>query len=224
MRYKYSDDEIKEILKRIVVLVDTREQTNDHILKWFDSKGIKYKRTKVDYGDYSCYLPVGSFKGQARDIYFDRDVVVERKFCIDELAMNLKDNKTNINEIKKEIIELLGEKYLQKVLKCDYNRFKHELTTLNKYDIDFNILVEDVNFDYNLRVHNYTSKYDPERLMQRLKGIEAEFRTTIRPTHKGSMGSEIYNTLKYGVRHILKNKGFIEEEGEVNVEGEEAAV
>lgn len=223
MRYKFSDGELKEIYKKLVILVDTREQTNDHILKWFDSKGIKYKRTKVDYGDYSCYLPVGSFKGQTRDIYFDRDIVVERKFCIDELAMNLKDNKTAINEITKEVVELLGEKYLQKVLKCDYNRFKYELTALNKYDIDFNILIEDVNFDYNLRTHNYRSKYDPERLMQRLKGIEAEFRTTIRPTHKGSMGSEIYNTLKYGVRHILKNKGYLEEEG-MEVVREEAAV
>lgn len=223
MRYKFSEDEIKEVLKKLVVLVDTREQTNEHILKWFDSKGIKYKRTKVDYGDYSCYLPVGSFKGQARDIYFDRDVVVERKFCIDELAMNLKDNKTAINEVNAEVIQLLGEKYLQKVLKCDYNRFKYELTALNKYDIDFNILVEDVNFDYNLRTQNYRSKYDPERLMQRLKGIEAEFRTTVRPTSKQCMGSEIYNTLKYGVRHILKNKGYIEEEGEDN-ERTEAAV
>jgi hypothetical protein len=210
LRYKFTDKEINELLNKMVILVDSREQANDHVIEWFDKCKKKYKVQKLDYGDYSCYLPVGSFEGQTRDIYFNDEIVIERKFCIDELAMNLKDNKTNINDITKEIIELFGEKYLAKVLKTDYNRFKQELTTLNKYDTKFFILLEDEKFDENIRKGNYRSLYDSATLYKRLKGIEAEFNTFIRPIGKEFAGSEIYNTLRYGVRNILVHKGFME--------------
>lgn len=207
MRYKFTDKEVKELLNKLVVLVDTREQANSHILNFLDKKKIKWKRKKIDYGDYSCMLPKGSFEGQLRDIYFTDDIVVERKFCIDELAMNLKDQKTNINEIKREIIELLGKDYLEKVLKCDYNRLKTELANLNKYDIRFFIFLENENYDEDIRLGNFRASYNPETLYKRLKGLESEFDTLIRPTAKDKMGSEIYNTLKYGVRNVLVHKG-----------------
>jgi len=210
LHYKFTDKEVNELLKNMVVLVDTREQANDHIIDWFNKSKKKYKVQKLDYGDYGCYLPLGSFMGQTRDIYFTDELVIERKFCIDELAMNLKDNKTNINEINQEIIDLFGEKYLAKVLKTDYNRMKQELTALNKYDIKFFILLEDERFDENIRKGNYRSHYEPATLYKRLKGVEAEFNAVIRPIGKEFAGSEIYNTLKYGIRNILVHKGFIE--------------
>lgn len=211
MKYKFSDKEIDEILNKLVILVDTREQTNQHILNWFEAKKKKYKIVKLDYGDYGCYLPAGSFKGQLRDIYFTDDIVIERKFCIDELAMNLKAKKENINEIKKEIIDLLGEKYLEKVLKSDYIRLKQEFTSLNKYGVNFFILLEDPNFDYNIRNQNYRANYKNDTLYKRLKALEREFKTLIRPISKNDIASEIYNTLRYGVRDIFKNKGYFEE-------------
>ena len=156
-------------------------------------------------------IPAGTFEGQKRDIYFTDSIAIERKFCIDELAMNLKDNKTNINEVNKEIIELLGEKYLKKVLKTDYNRLKSELQGLNRYGIKFFIFLEDKDFDKNIREGNYRNQYKPASLYARLKALESEFNTVIRPVDKPLMGSEIYNTLRYCVRDILKNKGFMEE-------------
>lgn len=211
VRYKFNDKELKQILDSLVILVDTRENANSHIIDWLKKSKKPYKKQKLDYGDYSCYIPKGSFEGQERDIYFTDDIVIERKFCIDELAMNFKDNKTNINEITKEIIELLGEGYLKKVLKTDYNRLKYELATLNKYNVEFFILIEDKDFDENIRKGNYRSKYDPATLYKRIKALESEFKTIVRPTEKSAMGSEIYNTLKYGVRNVLINKGFIED-------------
>lgn len=210
MKFKFTDKEVTNILNNLVILVDTRENANTHVTDWLDKSKKKYKTQKLDYGDYSCYLPNGSFEGQTRDIYFTDDIVVERKFCIDELAMNLKDNKTNINEVNKEIIELLGEKYLAKVLKTDYNRFKQELTAINRYGIDFFILLEDEKFDKNIRCGNYRSQYDSATLYKRLKALEREFNTIIRPTSKEFSGSEIYNTLRYGVRNMLVHRGFIE--------------
>ncbi|CUU47042.1 ERCC4 domain-containing protein [Clostridium beijerinckii] len=212
MRYKFTEKEIKELLDKMVVLVDTREQANQHVIQWLNKRKKPFKTQKLDYGDYSCMLPIGSFKGQTRDIYFTDEIVIERKFCIDELAMNLKDNKTNINEIKEEIIELLGEKYLEKVLKTDYNRLKYEFATLNKYNIKFFIFLEDKNFDINIRdSSSYRSQYEPDRLYKRLKGLQSEFNTQIRPIDKEFIGCEIYNTLRYEVRNILVHRGYIEE-------------
>lgn len=211
MRYKFTDKEIKELLDKMVIIVDTREQANYHVTGWLSKNKKPYKTQKLNYGDYSCYLPIGSFKGQNRDIYFTDDLVIERKFCIDELAMNLKDNKTNINDIKKEIIDLFGEKYLEKVLKTDYNRMKFEFANMNRYDIEFYIFLEDKNFDKNIRTGNYRAQYDPRTLYARLKALEREFHTIIRPVDNDFMGSEIYNTLRYGVRNILVHKGYLEE-------------
>ncbi|CUU47321.1 ERCC4 domain-containing protein [Clostridium beijerinckii] len=212
MRYKFTEKEIKELLDKMVVLVDTREQANQHVIQWLNKRKKPFKTQKLDYGDYSCMLPIGSFKGQTRDIYFTDEIVIERKFCIDELAMNLKDNKTNINEIKEEIIELLGEKYLEKVLKTDYNRLKYEFATLNKYNIKFFIFLEDKNFDINIRdSSSYRSQYEPDRLYKRLKGLQSEFNTQIRPIDKEFIGCEIYNTLRYEARNILVHRGYIEE-------------
>lgn len=212
MRYKFTEKEIKELYKQIVVLVDSREQENHHVTGWFAKNKIQFKTLKLDYGDYSAMLPVGSFKGQNRDIYFTNDLVIERKFCIDELAMNLKDKKTNLNEIKQEVIDLFGEKYIEKVLKSDYNRLKFELSNLNRYGIEFYIFLEDKNFDKNIRAGKFRAQYDPANLYARLKALEREFHTMIRPIDVEHMGSEIYNTLKYGIRNILIHKGYIEED------------
>ena len=208
MQYKFKDSEIGRILRNLVVLVDTREQANDHIIQYFKEHKIAYKKQKLDYGDYSCMLPVGTFEGQTRDVYFTNDIVIERKFCIDELAMNLKDKKTNINEVNQEIIDLLGKEYLQKVLKSDYNRFKQELTSINKGGISFFIAIEDYLFDKHLENHAYRALYEPETLKARLRGLEREFDTVIRPVSKEYIGDLIYTTLKYGVRNILVHKGF----------------
>lgn len=211
MMYKFTDKELKEILDKMITIVDSRENANSHIIEWLEKKKRPYKVQKLEYGDYSCYLPKGSFEGQQRDIYFTNDIVIERKFCIDELAMNLKDNKTNINEITQEIIDLLGKEYLQKVLKTDYNRLKYEFANMNRHEVQFFILMEDKNFDYNIRNKKYRAQYEPKTLYARIKALERDFKTMIRPTDKSAMGSEIYHTLRYGVRDILKNKGFIEE-------------
>ena len=210
MRYRFTDGETKKVLDNLTILIDTREKANSHIINFFNKKKIPYKVQKLDYGDYSIMMPQGSFNGQTRDIYFTNDIVLERKFCIDEIAMNLKDKKTNINEIKQEIIDLLGKQYLEKVLKSDYNRFKQELTSINKYGITFKILIEDPNFDENIRLGNYRNQYEPKTLYSRLKALESEFRTTIRPVNKLYMGSEIFNTLKYGVRDKLVHEGYID--------------
>ena len=189
MRYRYTDKEMKKILDNMVVIVDSREQNNQHIIEFFNKKNIPYKTIKNDFGDYTAMLPAGTLTGFTSDIYFDRDIAIERKNSIDEIAGNLKEYAA---------------------------RIKKELAHMNKYDIKYFFFVEDKNFHENLRNGNFRSQYDPFTLMQRIKkGIEAEYNTVIVPIDKKFIGSEIYYTLQGFVYNLFKHKGFIlEEEGE----------
>ena len=87
--YYYTDSEQKTLLSSLVVLVDTREQENDHITAYFDKRGIRWKSKKLDFGDYSFFLPEMPGLGITRDLYFTREIVIERKNGLDELAGNL---------------------------------------------------------------------------------------------------------------------------------------
>ena len=56
-QYRFSVEELKKLTKNLVVLVDSREKKNSHILEYFKKQGITYISTKLDYGDYSFYIP-----------------------------------------------------------------------------------------------------------------------------------------------------------------------
>ena len=184
IRYKFTDKELKQALNNLTILVDTREQKNEHILDAFNKLKVNYKVQKLDFGDYSCFIPKGSFEGQARDIYFTNDIAIERKASIDELAGNLKDDAT---------------------------RIRTELAHINKYNIKCYLFIEDYLFDKHIREGNYRSQYTPKTLYKRLKKqIEARYSTLIRPVHKDYIASEIYNTLEAFVYEKLKHEGWIE--------------
>ncbi|WP_223596710.1 ERCC4 domain-containing protein [Neobacillus bataviensis] len=97
MKYKYTDKEIKELLSSIVILVDSREQENKHILEYFESKKIPFEIKKLDYGDYSAYLPKNVELGIHRDLFFP--AAIERKNSVDELATTIKDRTRFENEL-----------------------------------------------------------------------------------------------------------------------------
>jgi ERCC4-type nuclease len=80
----------KTFLKDVVILIDTREQKNQHILREFERLGVCYRDHKLDYGDYS-------FQIGGRD--FSLSCAVERKGSIDELYGNVTKDR---NRIEKE--------------------------------------------------------------------------------------------------------------------------
>ena len=98
--HKYTDKEIKTLLSSIVILIDTREQQNSHIVQKLDENKIKYKSMKLDYGDYSFMLPSNPELGIVRDAYFDNQIVVERKGSLEELSGNLSNDRNRFeNEL-----------------------------------------------------------------------------------------------------------------------------
>lgn len=77
---RYTDSELKKALSKLVVLTDSLEQVNGHILSWLDKKGIPHTERALETGDYSA---------QFGEYSFEDEVVVERKANLDEIAGNL---------------------------------------------------------------------------------------------------------------------------------------
>lgn len=77
-----TDAQVDKILKDIVIICDSREQKNNHILDYFNEHGIKYFEDKMETADYTFYLPNYPHLG------LDRSILIERKNSWDEIIGN----------------------------------------------------------------------------------------------------------------------------------------
>lgn len=141
--FRYSDKEIKEILKGAVVVVDTREQKCGHIIDYFKAKKINYVCEKLDFGDYTLkvHLPhVG------RSIYLQDKCVIERKANLNELSGNFTQSR---ERIESEFLRARGSMYLlienacyQDILLHNYNTKylpKSFIATLKAFEARYNL-------------------------------------------------------------------------------------
>ena len=108
-RFHYTDKELEKVCKSIVILIDGREKSNQHITDWFDKKKIKWKSKALDQGDYSFYIPANPDFNIDRDLYFDKEIMVERKNSLDEIAGNFTTHRARFEE---ELAIFPGKKYL----------------------------------------------------------------------------------------------------------------
>lgn len=70
----------------MIILVDSREKKNGHILEYFNKQGILYRKEKLDFGDYSFMIPASAARA---DLYFHDSIVIERKATLEKLSGNL---------------------------------------------------------------------------------------------------------------------------------------
>lgn len=94
LKRKLSDTTIQKLLKTAIVLVDTREQENGHILAYLESHKIPYQVKKLDTGDYGLLLPKNDELGIYNDL--ELQTVVERKGSLDELISNMCKDRTRL--------------------------------------------------------------------------------------------------------------------------------
>jgi ERCC4-type nuclease len=97
--YQFTPAELKKLLSSLVVIIDTREQQNGHIVRYFDQKGIPHEAGKLDHCDYSAMIPAAPDIGVIRPLYFD--VAIERKNSVDELAASIKDRTRFESEFRR---------------------------------------------------------------------------------------------------------------------------
>lgn len=106
-----------------IIVVDTREQENGHILEAFKRNNILYERRKLDTGDYAVEV-----NGELLPVR------IERKNGVDEIVSNLIESKNGKSKnrffreldrveaegIEKLIILIEDEAFYRKILNHEY--------------------------------------------------------------------------------------------------------
>lgn len=178
---------MKILLKNLVIIVDTKEQVNDHITSYFDKKKLAYVRLNLKQGDYSCYIESNEQTiplGVTRDWHFDTCIAVERKNSVDELCQSIKDRQ----------------------------RFEYEFARLNKYNTKIVMLVEDVNGYENILKGNYRSEYKPVSFIGSLETFIARYSIDLSFIDKTYTGYKIWQTMYYHVYELFKYRGYMDNE------------
>lgn len=143
IHYRYSDKELKEILDTLEIIVDTREQKNQHVLDYFRKKKVKFRNRTLKTADYSAMIPKNPEMGITRDVYLSAGL--ERKNGVDELVESIKDRTRFENELiraSKNPFVLIVEDLegYQKILKGEYrSRYKPEslLGSLKTFEVRY---------------------------------------------------------------------------------------
>ena len=175
MRYHYTEKESKEILNNLTILVDTREQENKHILEYFDKKKVKYKGKKLDFGDYSFMLPAMPELGIIKPLFFDNEIVVERKGSLTELSGNLTK---------------------------DRERFEKEL--IRKQETKFYLMIENGSWEM-IQAGRYGTEYNPASFLATLNAYIARYCINIDFVTKDYAGTYIFALFNYHLREVILN-------------------
>ena len=83
--------------KEFIILTDTRQQKESHIIKEFDKQGILHIRTGLPSADYMAVR-----YDKEKGFYLDYSILIDTKKDIEEIAGNL-CNSNNHQRIKNEI-------------------------------------------------------------------------------------------------------------------------
>ena len=79
----------KDFMRKVSIIIDTRERKNDHIISAFDSMGVMHEAKKLDFGDYSFQVDGKDFSGIC---------VIERKANADEVYGNISVDRERIEK------------------------------------------------------------------------------------------------------------------------------
>lgn len=174
IHYKFTDKEIDTLLKSLVIVIDSRENQNEHIREYLNKKGIPYEIRKLDHGDYGCKLAENKELGIMRDIFLNS--FVERKNGVNEITGNLQ--------------------------KDTQHAFINEL--IRAQESKFVIFVEEPDFDEKVAKGLYRSKYEPKALKGRLESLKAKYNFEICPMSKEMIAHNIYHRFYYQAKHYLR--------------------
>lgn len=165
MKHYYTEKQYKELLQHMVILHDSREQTSDHILSYFDKKKIKHEKKALKTGDYSFKIEACPELGFPRDTFFVDELCIERKNSINEIAGNIAEKD---------------------------DRFLKELNRMINIQ-DCYILIEDNRID-DIIEHNYDTKLNELSLLRTLLTTQKRsgfYRDFVKKENMGQMIYEI---------------------------------
>ena len=93
--FRYTDKEINQVLKRAIVVIDTREQKCSHIVEYFEKHKIPYCYEKLDVGDYTLKVQLDH---HPKPYYLQNICVIERKANLEEVSGNFTKGRERIED------------------------------------------------------------------------------------------------------------------------------
>ncbi len=207
-----TDTQIKKALENIIIIIDTRENVNNHITKYFDSKGIKYLYQALKFGDYSAVLKING-----EEIEFFDKVCVERKNSLEEISSNLSSQRDRFERelergLNSKFIVMVEKKKNEKALKV-LNKIKN----INKILSDNNLRLTDDEIEVleksisgigsyeDIVNHNYDTDLNEKSFLGTLFTYGHRYGIDINFIEKRYAGLFIYWQLYYFARNYLKS-------------------
>ena len=175
VQYHYTDSEIKELLGSIRILVDTREQMNQHILEKLDRSGVSHESKKLEFGDYSCYLPINLNLGIVKPVYFTNKITIERKANLEELSGNLTQNRA---------------------------QFENEMLRAKGSGCQLVLMVEDGSWA-DIEAGNYNTQFNSKAFMGSLLSFQVKYGLQISFVNKNMAASFVLGNMYYWIRSVI---------------------
>ena len=179
MKRFFTQKQYKELLSHLVILAQTNEQKNEHILSSFDKKGIKYKQKSISEGDYAFYIEACPELGFPTDTYFTDEVFIERKNSLSELASSFYGQKKKRSDGTTEYDDAFRREL--KRAKCKKHKY---------------LLVEQPNGLDGILKHDYRKKKKKKSFWGTLHRLEIDYDLRVKFISKENMGLEIYTICK----------------------------
>lgn len=174
-RRKYTDTEIPKILKNIVILIDSREKSMEHITSYFDKHKIKYEIMALPSGDYSFALDAMPELDIQHRLYFYNDIILERKNSLEELSGCFSQSRERFND---------------EWSRC-YAKRKYLLIENNTYE--------------DLVYGRYDTKYNSKSFLGSLHSFNAKYGLeTVFMPNKAMTPVFILATFQYYLRYLIK--------------------
>lgn len=171
---KASPKRLEELYKEMVILVDTREKSNSHIIEYFEQNKILYLEHKLEVGDYSFMIPKNDIFHQ--DVMFTNHMVIERKNSLEEISGNLSNDRT---------------------------RFENELAEIYDRKIKLYNIVEGGSLT-DIMNGNYNTQYHHSAFLASYLSFMDRYNFTPLFTTKPNSGKLIYSLCKYHLRNLIK--------------------
>lgn len=172
---RFTEKELKQLMKGFTIISDTRENQNLHILSYLNDKKKPYIIQKLDSADYACKINACPELGVMRDVY--PPALVERKANWDEICSNLS--------------------------KASETRFINEF--IRTKEVPLTLLLEDANGYQNLLEENYRSKYKAVSLLGRINTLKARYNFEVVYLDPKYSGNYVWHHLYYQALNYLKN-------------------
>lgn len=204
----FTKKEYEELISSYFVIVcQTNEQKNAHILKYFDENGIKHISRSIPEGDYAFMIKACPHLGFAKDTYFFDEAFIERKNSLQELAQSIYGAKDIPPYVDAVISRLKGNTDLSsdkltRIIKdtkkefCVYDdafsrELKRAINKPNKY-----LLVEQQSGWDGILKHDYPNQYNEKAFWAALHIMEQKYDLKVKFIPANRMGLEIYTICK----------------------------